>query len=237
MARRKKKHIKATDPCPCGSGKPYIECCIDKGFEFVEDRNGKVSKRMKFRQKSKNKDPNSEKDFSGEILCKKSAKFSSIEDVPEELRKAGMIYRVGVDFSDIPRKDLRSIIPIIGIDFSDGDFSLIRSLFFPKVTLKDLRSLYEIIESEKLRASTFLGDPDLRDEPSSEMSDLEDVLVMVVTKDYCRHFNVVEDYGPFGSEIIHSLVTFFEGTKLEILLEIIRRSMSDGLARTIFTDI
>lgn len=236
--QKKKKQIKASDPCPCGSGKLYIECCLDKGFEFVEDKDGRVSKRIKFRQKTKAKSkPDPEKDFFGEILCKRSARFSSIDEVPEPLRRAGVIYRVGTDFDDIPKKQIKGIIPIVAIEFSGDDFNFIRSLFFPKVTLKDLRNLYEIVESEKLRIASYLGDPDLKDDPSSGMRELEDVLIMVLTKDYRRHFNIVENYERFGSEILHGLLGFLEGTKLEILLEIIRRSLSDGIFKTIFTDI
>jgi hypothetical protein len=29
-------------PCPCGSGKKYKACCWGKGFEWVEDEEGKV---------------------------------------------------------------------------------------------------------------------------------------------------------------------------------------------------
>src|SRR5262245_26659335 len=32
--------------CPCGSGKKYKKCCWDKGFEWVEDEDGNVSRSM-----------------------------------------------------------------------------------------------------------------------------------------------------------------------------------------------
>jgi hypothetical protein len=38
--------VKAADPCPCKSGKTYLECCLDDRHKFVymQDKNGKVVK-------------------------------------------------------------------------------------------------------------------------------------------------------------------------------------------------
>jgi hypothetical protein len=39
-----RKRISRNDPCPCGSGKKYKVCCINKGFEWQEDDQGGVFK-------------------------------------------------------------------------------------------------------------------------------------------------------------------------------------------------
>lgn len=39
-----RKKISRNDPCPCGSGKKYKKCCIDKDFDWVEDDNGNILK-------------------------------------------------------------------------------------------------------------------------------------------------------------------------------------------------
>lgn len=38
------KKVGRNEPCPCGSGKKYKNCCWNKGFEFVRDAEGEVSK-------------------------------------------------------------------------------------------------------------------------------------------------------------------------------------------------
>jgi hypothetical protein len=38
------KKISRNDPCPCGSGKKFKRCCIDKNFEWLEDEDGNVFK-------------------------------------------------------------------------------------------------------------------------------------------------------------------------------------------------
>jgi hypothetical protein len=38
------KKLPRNAPCPCGSGKPYEDCCWGKGFEWVEDEAGTVYK-------------------------------------------------------------------------------------------------------------------------------------------------------------------------------------------------
>lgn len=234
----RRMQVGANEPCPCGSGKKYIECCLDKGFEFVKnEEDGKVSKRIKFRQ-SQNGTQSSEKDFLGEMLCKKSQHFESIDDVDESLKKAGAIYRIGPDFEDIPHDDVRDVVPMLGVEFSEDGYSFIRSLFLPKMTLKDLRNVYEILETEKIRVTSFLNDPDLADDPNlEELDEYEDIFFMIVTQDYRRHFNIPEDYSRYGVEVLMGLISFLEGTKLEVLLEIMRRSISDGIFRSIFSDL
>ena len=39
MARRKQSR---NAPCPCGSGKKYKHCCWGKGFDWVEDEQGRI---------------------------------------------------------------------------------------------------------------------------------------------------------------------------------------------------
>jgi hypothetical protein len=34
------------EPCPCGSGKKYKRCCIDKGFEWTQTSQGVTTKRL-----------------------------------------------------------------------------------------------------------------------------------------------------------------------------------------------
>jgi hypothetical protein len=41
MAR---KRLSRHAPCPCGSGKKYKNCCYSKGFDWVQDEEGAVSK-------------------------------------------------------------------------------------------------------------------------------------------------------------------------------------------------
>ena len=41
MPRKKLAH---NAPCPCGSGKPYGDCCYDKGFEYLVDEDGTIFK-------------------------------------------------------------------------------------------------------------------------------------------------------------------------------------------------
>jgi hypothetical protein len=31
-------------PCPCGSGRKYKQCCIDKDFQWTTDEQGQISK-------------------------------------------------------------------------------------------------------------------------------------------------------------------------------------------------
>lgn len=38
------KKISPNDPCPCGSGKKYNECCWEKGFDWEEDEEGNLFK-------------------------------------------------------------------------------------------------------------------------------------------------------------------------------------------------
>jgi len=38
------KKISRNDPCPCGSGKKFKKCCIDKDFEWLEDEDGNIFK-------------------------------------------------------------------------------------------------------------------------------------------------------------------------------------------------
>ena len=46
MAR---KRLSADAPCPCGSGRPYGECCWGKSFEWLEDEQGTVFKAVPIR--------------------------------------------------------------------------------------------------------------------------------------------------------------------------------------------
>ena len=39
-----KRKVGANAPCPCGSGRKYKKCCIDKGFEYLEDEEGGITK-------------------------------------------------------------------------------------------------------------------------------------------------------------------------------------------------
>ena len=41
MARKK---LSRNAPCPCGSGKKYKHCCIEKDFDYVEDDDGTIYK-------------------------------------------------------------------------------------------------------------------------------------------------------------------------------------------------
>lgn len=36
--------ISRNEPCPCGSGKKYKKCCIDKDFEWTTDEKGQIYK-------------------------------------------------------------------------------------------------------------------------------------------------------------------------------------------------
>jgi len=36
--------VGAGEQCPCGSGKPYLECCLDREFKYMRDEKGKVIK-------------------------------------------------------------------------------------------------------------------------------------------------------------------------------------------------
>jgi hypothetical protein len=38
------KRLSRNAPCPCGSGKKYKACCWDRGFEWVQDEAGTVSR-------------------------------------------------------------------------------------------------------------------------------------------------------------------------------------------------
>ena len=38
------KKISRNKPCPCGSGKKFKRCCIDKNFEWLEDEDGNIFK-------------------------------------------------------------------------------------------------------------------------------------------------------------------------------------------------
>ena len=38
--------ISRNEPCPCGSGEKYKRCCIDKGFTWVRDADGTVSREI-----------------------------------------------------------------------------------------------------------------------------------------------------------------------------------------------
>jgi hypothetical protein len=40
------EQIKANDPCPCGSGLPYVKCCADSAIKWVKDEEGNICKRM-----------------------------------------------------------------------------------------------------------------------------------------------------------------------------------------------
>lgn len=233
---KKKQQVGANEPCPCGSGKKYIECCLDKGYEFVRSTSGKVSKRVKFRKSKKPKKSDVEKEFTGDIVCRQNQDVKE-EDIPLSLRKKGAIYRIGPSFDDIPAEDIKILIPIVGVDFVEGSYSFIRALFLPKVSLSDLRRIYEILEMEKLRVTSYLTDAVLADEPHESLSGAEDILLLVITKDHRRHFNIREDYAEFGLFALRDLVGFFESTKLEVLLEIIRRSLSEGLIKSIMSDL
>ena len=41
-----KNKLSANAPCPCGSGKKYGSCCWEKGFEWLEDEEGKIYKSL-----------------------------------------------------------------------------------------------------------------------------------------------------------------------------------------------
>lgn len=43
MARQ---HLPRNAPCPCGSAKKYKTCCAKKGFEWLVDEDGNVSKSL-----------------------------------------------------------------------------------------------------------------------------------------------------------------------------------------------
>jgi hypothetical protein len=36
--------VGAHETCPCGSGKEYIDCCLDKKFRYVKDEHGTITK-------------------------------------------------------------------------------------------------------------------------------------------------------------------------------------------------
>ncbi|MBL9080895.1 MAG: SEC-C domain-containing protein [Planctomycetales bacterium] len=40
------KKLSRNAPCPCGSGKKYKHCCIDKDFDWMEDDDGLISRRV-----------------------------------------------------------------------------------------------------------------------------------------------------------------------------------------------
>ncbi len=40
------KKISRNAPCPCGSGRKYKHCCIDKGFDWVERENGSIGRQI-----------------------------------------------------------------------------------------------------------------------------------------------------------------------------------------------
>ena len=39
-----KRKVGANASCPCGSGRKYKKCCIDKGFDYLEDEEGGITK-------------------------------------------------------------------------------------------------------------------------------------------------------------------------------------------------
>ena len=39
-----RKKLSRNAPCPCGSGKKYKHCCLDKDFEYLEDDDGTIFK-------------------------------------------------------------------------------------------------------------------------------------------------------------------------------------------------
>lgn len=39
-----RKKLSRNAPCPCGSGKRYKHCCLNKGFEYLEDEEGNILK-------------------------------------------------------------------------------------------------------------------------------------------------------------------------------------------------
>jgi hypothetical protein len=41
------EQVKANDPCPCGSGLPYVKCCADSAIKWIKDEDGNICKRMK----------------------------------------------------------------------------------------------------------------------------------------------------------------------------------------------
>jgi hypothetical protein len=40
----RKRKVGKDEPCPCGSGKQYGDCCYDKGFEYLVDEDGTIFK-------------------------------------------------------------------------------------------------------------------------------------------------------------------------------------------------
>jgi len=48
-----KKKISRNDFCPCGSGKKYKKCCEAQNFEWVEDEDGNIYRKMELNQEAK----------------------------------------------------------------------------------------------------------------------------------------------------------------------------------------
>lgn len=40
------KKVGQNEPCPCGSGKKYKNCCWNKGFDWVRDSEGQIHKEI-----------------------------------------------------------------------------------------------------------------------------------------------------------------------------------------------
>jgi hypothetical protein len=47
-----RKRISRNDPCPCGSGKKYKNCCSGKGFEWQEDEAGPLDRHPRTREQA-----------------------------------------------------------------------------------------------------------------------------------------------------------------------------------------
>lgn len=49
-----KKKVGRNSPCPCGSEKKYKHCCIDKEFDWLEDKEGNITRAIKINNETAN---------------------------------------------------------------------------------------------------------------------------------------------------------------------------------------
>ena len=123
-----KRKVGANAPCPCGSGRKYKKCCIDKGFDFLEDDEGGITKAIplspevrellgmqleKFREKF-GRDPGPNEPIFFDAPPTEHAEFHMVQamqtaGIPPELiyayEKTGLLV-TGTNQHLIPEKDL-----------------------------------------------------------------------------------------------------------------------------------
>ena len=46
MATTGRVKVGRNEPCPCGTGRKYKQCCIDRGFTWMRDQNGEIIRQL-----------------------------------------------------------------------------------------------------------------------------------------------------------------------------------------------